>query len=189
MEKPLFDATSFVEIDLTQGSISSAGKDQLALVPTKVLRALEPSDALASAASDWGHAHGRRLVARVDLDADNTSLEALASHLGGTLAAFGMGRLSVEIRGSALLFRAQGGGEPSLADGMSALLEGFLAGYLSALGTQPFAAVHLGKDNDPGCRLFWAGNPDAAKEVRRMVAAGADPEGVITALGSREDGC
>jgi hypothetical protein len=183
MEKPLFDAASFLEIDLTRGSISSAGKEQLALVPTQVLRALEPGDALDAAASDWGHAHGRRLAEQVDLDADNTSLEALASHLGGTLAAFGMGRLSVEIRGSALLFRTGWDGDPALTEGMSALLEGFLAGYLSALGTQPFAAVHLGKDSQG--RLFWAGNPDAAKEVRRLVATGADPEGVITALMSR----
>jgi hypothetical protein len=180
MEKPVFDAASFVEIDLSAGSISSAGSERLALIPTQVLTALEPGSVLDAAALDWGRAHGRLLSERVDFDADNTSLEALASHLGGTLAAFGLGRLNLEIRGDALVFRAEDNGDIPVTAGIAALLEGFLSGYLSALGEYPFAAVYLGKHK--GCQFFWAGNSEAAADIRSAKKAGKDPLSTIDAL-------
>lgn len=183
MEKTVFDAASFVEIDLTQGAISSAAQDRLALVPTQILRALEPGDALDEAALEWGKTHGRLLAEQIDIDTETTSLELLASHLGGTLAAFGMGRMSLEIQGAALMFRTAGRDGAPPAKGVCALLEGFLAGYLSALGERLFSVVYLGLDGEDG--LFWAGNPALSDEVRRLAGQGMAPSRVIGTLMER----
>lgn len=187
MDKTLFDAGSFVEIDLDTGAISSAAKDQLALIPTSVLQALEPGGALDEAAVDWGRSHGRLLAKKVNLEHQIGGLESLASHLGGTLAAFGMGRLSIEIRGDALTFRAKQGHDIAMADGVSLLLEGFLSGYLSSIGTYPFSVVYLGRDH--GDRIFWAGNAEVAIDVRRLKSGGAKPLDIVEALISGDDGC
>ncbi len=185
MEKPLFDASSFVKIDLTKGAISSSGKDRLVMVPISVLQSLRPSDTLRTAAMDWGKLHGRRLAERVDQTAENTSLEALSSHLGGTLAAFGLGRLSIEIHGSALLFKAEGDLNSRITDGVSVLMEGFLAGYLSALGSDTFKVVRLGEAS--GGWLFWAGNPRVAPKIRQRVSAGRTPMEILNTLVTGEN--
>lgn len=184
MDKPVFNATSFVDINLATGAITSSADDRLALVPKGILKALKPGDDLARAAFQWGKQHGQQLAKHAST---GLGMEALASFLSGTIAAFGMGRLRIEIRNNALLFRARGVGdgdvEATLTLGESELLEGFLAGYLSALGEQPFCVIHVGEEN--GDQLFFAGNPTVVGEVRKLPAQGNDRVAAVEKLIAR----
>lgn len=175
MDNPVFDAASFVKFDLDAGLISSIGEEQLALVPGEVLRALKPGMVLDSTARNWGLRHGKRLAAQVAEMDRAAGIEMLAEHLGGTAAVLGMGRVSVELRADALMFRAR---SKNVSEGGSALLAGFLAGYLSALSEYDFEVLCLGKDR--GDQLFWAGNQEAATKVRLDTSDGEEP---LTAIG------
>ena len=172
MEKPVFNPASFVDIDLATGEISSTVKERLALVPTRILKTLQPGDALTNAAEAWGSQHGRILAEHLEQDPDLIGIEELSSFLSGTAAALGMGRLSIELRQGALMFRARGVGseDEELSDGESALLTGFLSGYLSALGQQPFGVLHMGEEH--GDHLFFAGNPVVVEEVQNLPVQG-----------------
>ena len=179
MSQPIFDAARFVEFDLEKGTISSTGSEKLALVPIEALAAIVPSEDLARAARKWGGLHGARLRALQAEAKESLGMESLAEHLGGTLATLGMGRIGVEIRGDALAFKAEGqaGG---LASGAGALLEGFLAGYLSALGSREFEVIHLGASR--GGEIFFAGNKAAAERVRWWIGEGIGPLAAIERL-------
>ena len=182
MNKPVFNAASFVDIDLATGEISSPVKERLALVPIRILKALQPGDTLANAAEEWGSQHGRILAEHLEQDPESIGIEALSSFLSGTTAALGMGRLSIELRQGALMFRAKGVGSDGegLSDGESALLTGFLSGYLSALGQQPFGVLHMGEEN--GDQLFFAGNPVVVEEVQNLPIQGKERLAAIEKL-------
>jgi hypothetical protein len=175
MTKQVFDAGSFMEVDLVSGSIFSKGRDRLALVSLDILKFLPESEALHQAAAEWGRRHGRLLSEQLKKDAgpDDAGMETLSGHLGGTLAAFGMGRLRVEIRGDAMLFRTEMENNDESAQGTWTLLGGFLSGYLSGLTGLPFAVLDLGPISQG--RLFWAGNPKTAVAVQSRLDAGSAP--------------
>ncbi len=182
MDKPVFNATSFVDINLATGAITSNADDRLALVPTQILKALQPGDDLSRAAFQWGKQHGHQLAKHAST---GLGMEELASFLSGTVAALGMGRISIEIRNEALLFRAKGlrDVEAPVSRGESELLEGFLAGYLSALGEQSFLVIHLGEEG--GDLLFFAGNPTIVGEVRKFPAKGNERIAAVEKLIAR----
>jgi hypothetical protein len=179
MNKPVFDANSFVEIDLSSGSISSQGNDRLALISTDILKMLPPSESLHQAATEWGKRHGIRLGDRLEADNNDAGVEALSQHLGGTLAALGMGRVRVEIRRDALMFRTSLNMDDPASGGQWAMLAGFLSGYLTGLTGLPFAVLDLG--NQAADRLFWAGNPETARVVESRIDDGSDPLAVVDA--------
>ena len=179
MSKPVFDAESFVEINLSDGTISSREKDRLALISSEILKILPPSDDLRKAAAEWGRCHGAGLDRQLKTDAEEAGIEALAQHLGGTLATLGLGCIKLEIRRDALLFRSSLGTTDSSTDGQRTLLTGFLAGYLSALTGRLFEIVDLG--NDGSERLFWALSPEAAPDARAALESGAAPLAVVDA--------
>ena len=178
MDKTVFDSAAFVSIDMTSGRISTPGRDELALIPNAILALVPIGDALNRAANGWGENHGRVLAER--LTVDDVGVEALSSHLGGTLAALGMGRVLVEIRHHALVFRLTGGPHDDIAETNAAILGGFLTGYLGAVSGHPFAVLDLGLHGRD--RLFWAGNPDAVDQARRAIENGDAPLAVIDAL-------
>ena len=171
MSKPVFDAGSFVEVNLSEGTISSCEKDRLALISADILKILPPSDALHRAAADWGRCHGAGLDRRLQSDEAEAGIEALAEHLGGTLATLGLGSIRLEIRRDALLFRTSLGASDEAADGGErTLLAGFLSGYLSALVGRPFEILDLGTEGSE--RLFWALSPEVAPEARAALDSG-----------------
>jgi hypothetical protein len=171
MSQTAFDASGFVRFDLARGRIRSAADEDLALVPLRLLGLLPPGDGLVAAGREWGRIHGERL-ARAGREAP---IETLADALGGALAVAGLGRLALETRGDALLFRVAPAGD-TLPDESAAgrdLLVGFIAGFLTALEPAGFEVVELCRDS--GSRLFWAGNPAAAGRVRAWIAGGVEP--------------
>lgn len=184
MTKSVFDAGSFIEVNLKEGTISSRENDRLALIPTEVLEMLPASEPVFQAAAKWGKLHGVRLGDHLSTEGDAASVEALAEHLGGTLAALGLGRVRLEIRGDALMFRVTD--EPLLEKrpGTRTLLQGFLSGYLTALTGRPFTVLDLGQVHED--RLFWALNPGVAEVAQAKIENGEDPMAVVdAALGGR----
>ena len=177
MSKPVFDAGSFVEVNLSDGTISSREKDRLALISTEILKILPPSDELRQAATQWGRCHGAGLDRQLKSDAEEAGIEALAEHLGGTLATLGLGCIRLEIRRDALLFRWSLGASDAPLEGERTLLIGFLSGYLSALSGRPFEIVDLGTEGSE--RLFWALSPETAPKVRAALETGVAPFAVV----------
>ena len=102
-------------------------------------------------------------------------METLADHLGGTTAVLGMGRLSLEIQGDALLFRVRSETDPKIvsSQGYQAFVCEFWGGYLSALAKRRFDVLLLEDTN--GNQRYFAGNPDAVKKIRDWKAEGVVP--------------
>lgn len=185
MDNPVFDGAAFVSIDLDTGQVSSREHERLALVTKEILSMLPPSDALLNAARGWGETHGKSLHEQVD--PEHVGIESLASHLGGTLAAFGMGKVVLEIRQNALLFRLLEGEEAIYSEGLAMLLSGFLSGYLRVVSGYSFHVLDLGTLGAD--RLFWAANPGAVNDVKRAIGSGKQPLEAIDALGSGDALC
>ena len=180
MDQPVFDAAAFVAFDLRAGMISSVGKESLALVPLDVIETLVPGSRLDEAARRWGSIHGEHLALVVADAGDSLGVKVLADHVGGTIAALGMGRVSVEVHGDALMFRAHDKGGQDGSDGRSALLCGFLAGFVSALTAESFDVLLI--EQTAESTLFWAGNPEAVKRVFRWIEDGIEPLAAIGRL-------
>jgi hypothetical protein len=182
MDQSTFDAKGFVEFDLSVGTICSVGKERLALVPIEVLAELEPGEPLNQATRDWGRIHGERLKKALAKEGE-PGVEALADHLGGTAAALGLGLLSVEIVGDALLFRCKSQGNLRSSRGWSALITGFLAGYLAGFSEHSFEVAPLGQDGAD--LVFLAGNSNAVNRVSEMRIEGMD---LLAAIGRISEG-
>lgn len=179
MDSQYFDAAGFLSFNLADGEVRGASSEQLALIPYEMLASLEPGDALVNAARGWGEQHGSRLARAIEDGGRPSGVEALAEHLGGTLAVLGMGKCRVEIRGAALLFRMSATSSATAA-GQRSLVSGFIGGYLSAVADQQFEVIGLGENR--GDDLYWAGNPDAVEQIARQIEGGSEPLEAITAL-------
>jgi len=185
MSHPAFDAAGLVKFDLGSGTIRSTGEEPLALIPTDVVSMIEPSEDLDKAARRWGALHGG-LLAEVLFDAEEPSnVDMLAEYLGGSLTTTGLGRLAIQIRGDALMFSITGGERTAVSPGRRALLAGFLAGYLEALGPAAFGVVHLSGEGSND--VFWAGNPDAARQIQSWLEQGLDPLSAVDRLAQGGD--
>jgi hypothetical protein len=148
MSHPAFDAAGFVTFDLEKGSIRSPGDEPLTLLPVGLVSLLEPSDELEQSARAWGEVHGKRLADALGGSDEPASVNLLADYLGGSLTVTGLGRIGIEIRGDALMFRIAAQDAPAGSAGRLALITGFLGGYLSALGPNEFAVLHVGHGAD-----------------------------------------
>ncbi|HUT78685.1 MAG TPA: hypothetical protein VM285_13405 [Polyangia bacterium] len=175
MSQTAFDASGFVRFDLASGRIRSAANETLALVPWRLLDLLAPGGQLVAVARDWGRIHGERLAAAARDSQEPAPIEALADALGGVLAVAGLGRVTVETRGDALLFRAVSPGG-SLEYGSAPtrdLLVGFVAGFLTAIDPAGFDVLPL--PGTAGEQLLWAGSPPAVARVRAWMDEGEEP--------------
>jgi hypothetical protein len=185
MSQTSFDAASFVQFDLENGLVSTLEKKPVALVPLEVLSTLEPGEELHEAASSFGRLHGKQLQVNLQGADQSPGVQELAEHLAGTAAVLGLGRLSVEIFGDALILRIGSTSEDSATSsrGYQALLCGFFSGYLNSLSSREFQVIPLDVvDSD---QRYLASNPNAAKKVIRWMSSGTD---TITAIGKLSEG-
>jgi hypothetical protein len=185
MSHPAFDPAGFVRFDLSNGTIRSSAEEPLALIPADVVSMLEPGNDLDMAARNWGATHGKRLADVLAGTDEPSTMDLLAEYLGGSLTTAGLGRLSIEIRGDALLFRIEAGDSATQSAGRRALIAGFIAGYLEAVGPAAFGVVHLG--GDESADMFWAGNPDAARQLQSWLEQGMEPTAAVDRLGRGGD--
>ncbi len=102
----LFNATQGVRFDLARGAVRAGqGDDRLLLVPLAALvdlAAAAPPGAVEALGRALGTAIGRRAAARIG-DATGSSLEDFVTQLAGEAALAGVGVLSVERWGRALV--------------------------------------------------------------------------------------
>ncbi len=132
---PRFDPTRALIFDLARGQLrDEEGTARLNLPASLVLRLCEQagSEATLDFARSIGSELGRRIADRLKDSTSEASVETWVEHLGGQLALVGLGELSVERWGKALVLRVSGASSE-----VHSLLPGVLASALQrALGRQ-----------------------------------------------------
>lgn len=167
MSEP-FNPTHAVRFELGRGRVSLDGTEARVLVPAAALGKLCAS-AGAEAVTDFGRNLGTEIGRRVHsrLDGSAPSVPALVEHLGGDLALAGLGSLTVEIWGRALVFVVVDsplGGQGDLL--LASVLEGALQ---RALGRDT-SLVEL--ERADGRVRFAVLNPKTADGVRKWLGEG-----------------
>lgn len=178
---PRFDPTRAVVFDLSQGQLRDDEGNGRLNVPADALLRLclaAGAEARRDFGRGLGNEVGRRIRRRLGDGAANIGAEAWVEHLGGELALLGLGNLSFERWGKALVV-AVAGAPQGAEELIAALLEGALQ---RALGRDS-AAVVLGQSED--FLRFALLNPEAADRARRWLAEGASWSGVLERLHGR----
>lgn len=141
MSHPPFDASRAVTFDLAQGQVHLENAPRRVLVPADALARLCAStekNAVVAFARAMGESLGQRLSQRLG-EAKSASIEVFVDHLGGELALLGLGSLSLERWGRALVFVMENGSLGTEGDSLlSQIIEAALA---TATGRSPRCVV------------------------------------------------
>lgn len=165
-----FDPSHSVKFDLGRGSVHLEGVGPRLLVPAEALVEL-CRHAAPEALTDFGRKLGTEIGLRISShwgdSGQNISVEGFVEHLGGNIALLGMGSLSLERWGKALVFVVEGSPLGAAGDVMlGAVLEGALQRCMGRDGR----AVLLSRDADH-VRFLIAGTT-GAERVRGWLAQG-----------------
>jgi len=168
MPDPRFDPSKAVTFDLTHGLVHLEGAPGRLLVPAegilRLARAAGPAAAGAFGRS-LGDAMGGRVRSR--LDAGVASIEAVVEHLGGELALAGLGSLSLERWGHALVLVMDQ--SPLGAEG-DPLIEAALGAAIEGTAGRSARAILLGRE---GVRArFLIGSHAGVEKVRGWLGEG-----------------
>jgi len=162
-----FSATQSVRFDLAHGAVrASASDDRLLLVPLAALLELAgsaPPAAVEAFGRALGTAIGRRAAARIG-DASGTSLEGFVTQLAGEVALAGVGVLSIERWGRALVVVLE---SSPLPGGLVAALVG---AALEAASGRKVAIALLSQD--AGAARLLVSSERAVGRVREWMASG-----------------
>jgi len=165
MTEKSFDAAGFVQIDLKSGTIRTPGDTTMALIPVDLFAAIPATDELKEGARIFGNNRGK--IFRQNQVLSSASMAVLAQHLQGEIALIGAGNTSIDVFGDALIVKIHG---PMTGYRSAAvLLEGFVAGYISAVSESEFNAISS-QMNGSGLGIF-VGNPDAVKVIYNALSA------------------
>lgn len=106
MTAPTFDSAHAVRFNLPRGAVLAGAHDErLLLVPSSIMEELvrtAPPEAIDGLARSLGAAVGRRAATRFD-SVQNVSVEAFVTQLAGEAALAGIGALTVERWGRAMV--------------------------------------------------------------------------------------
>ncbi len=162
-----FDPARAVKFDLTRGSVTDPG-GACVLVPSSALLELCDS-AGAEAVKSFGRGLGTELGRRVQEKVGaNATIPELVEHLGGHLALTGLGSLSVERWGKALVVNLES--SPGAARG-DALVAAVLEGAIQRAFGRDVACVRLHRDAETARFVIVA--PDVSAKVQSWVQDGA----------------
>jgi hypothetical protein len=167
MGTPRFDPTHSLEFNLDRGSVKLSGSLERVLLPADALSALvrgADTETKRDFARRLGTEAGRRVAERLDAGAN---AEAVVEHLGGEIALMGLGSITLERWGKALVVAVQG--SPLRGDG-DEILAGVIEGALQRGFGRTAAVVPLVRD-DSLVRLLIA-SPAAAERVRAWLGSG-----------------
>jgi hypothetical protein len=177
MIAPSFDPTRAVRFDLAQGSVKTGGDaESVLLVPSAALDELAlsvPAEAVEALGRALGTAIGRRVALRLD-DPKGASVEAFVTQLAGESALTGVGALSVERWGHALVVVVE---RSPLA---SVLLVPLVAAAVEATFARQVYATLLARD-ERSARVLIASR-SAADRVRDAIASGTPWGEALTSL-------
>jgi hypothetical protein len=167
MVAPSFDPTHTVRFDLPDGSVRAGSSgDHVLLVPCGALDALvlaAPTEAVEVLGRALGSAVGRRAGARLQ-DPKSASMEAFVTQLAGEGAVAGVGVLSIERWGRALVVVI----EKSPLAGM--LLAPFVAAAIEAALGRRVWSILLGRDE--GVARVLVASERAVERVKQAMASG-----------------
>jgi hypothetical protein len=176
MTAPSFDATHAIQFDLSRGNVRSGEEQEcVLLVPAAALARLaaaapaEASDALGNALGD---AIGRR--ARARLGAGDDSIEAVVTQLAGEAALAGIGSVSIERWGRAVVVLVEGS---PLA---SALLAPLVGSALQAMfGLRVWCAL---LSSEAQLTRVLVASESGTERVRHWIASGVPWGSALTRL-------
>jgi hypothetical protein len=166
MDEPRFDPGGFWEFHLSGGAVRTREGRRVVVLPEAVAGplvrlALDQGDEVLL--SEIGAALGEEAAASLGADLTERAPETVLGHARSVVALFGLGRLSLDRWGDALVAKLEGA--PALhSEGLAALL----GGLFGALGRAEVGCVSA------GAGLFILVHPDVADAVRAWVAEGAD---------------
>lgn len=171
MSLPSFDPTNTVTFDLARGLVRLDDNSARLLVPSSALLALAkaaPPEAIAAFARAVGEPLGARVAARLSgAEGLRTApAEAVIEHLGGELALTGLGSLSLERWGRAMLLVVDQ--SPLSGDAVS-LLAGILEGALLCATGREVRCVAL-QNSSQQSRFLVAGGAAATKAAEWLHA-------------------
>lgn len=163
-----FNPTHAVRFEIARGRVSLDGQEARVLVPAGALGKLCESagpEGVKDFGKTLGTEIGRRVAAR--LDGGAPSVAALVEHLGGDLALSGLGSLTVEIWGKALVLAVTD--SPFGKDG-DLLLASVLEGALQRALARDTSLVEL--ERSDGRVRFAVLSPRTADGVRKWLGQG-----------------
>ena len=163
-----FNPTHAVRFEIARGRVSVDGTEARVLVPAGALGKLCAStgaDAVRDFGKNLGTEIGRRVAAR--LDGGAPSVTALVEHLGGDLALSGLGSLTVEIWGKALVFAVM---DSPLGKEGDVLLASVIEGALQRALARDTSLVEL--ERSDGRVRFAVLSPKTAVGVRKWLGDG-----------------
>jgi len=178
MASPSFDPTNAVRFDLPQGRVHAGGDDgeRVLLVPTGAIDDIAlsaPPEAVEALGKALGAAIGRRAASRMG-DAQAASIEDFVTQLAGEAALSGVGVISVERWGRALVIVVEG------SPLTGSLLAPMVGSAIEAASGRGVACTLLSRD-EHFARLFVGGDR-AVGRVRDWMASGVAWGDALTRL-------
>jgi len=180
MSEPRFDPTHALKIDFDQGQVTLRGQGPCLVVPKGALLDLLSNagdDATSNFGQQLGVEIGRRMVESLGSSITSASVECFVEHLGGELALLGLGTLTVERWGQALVIAVDAA--PAGATG-TALVSAVIAGALQRAVSRDTTVLELMK-SDTTLRLLVVSKTVGA-EVKQWLAQGVPWGSVLTRL-------
>ncbi len=167
-----FDPSKAVTFDLASGLVQLSGASARLLVPAEALSVLCEAAGPGAAASFGravGEAMGARVAARLSGEAavSEASVEAVVEQIGGELGLGGMGSLSLERWGRALVLVIEGSPMGARGDGM---IEAVLAGALDAATGRSVRSLLLAREE--GQARFLITGDAGLEKVTSLLADG-----------------
>jgi hypothetical protein len=175
MVAPSFDATHSIQFDLGRGNVRS-GDEQVLLVPANALAhltAVAPAEARQALGHALGAAIGRRARARLQ-DVGEASIEAVVTQLAGEAALAGIGSLSIERWGRAIVVLVEG--SPLAHTLLAPLVDSALE---AMFGRKVWCTLLSGED--PAARVLVA-SERGTERVRDWIASGVPWGSALTRL-------
>ena len=173
------DLSHAVTFHLPTGSVRTADDANAAVVPTSALAELvrsSPTEARGRFGKAIGEAMGKRVAKRVGGSAALLAggLELVTTHLAGEVALAGLGTLSIERWGRALVFHWTG-----VAVELSEVLAGILEGAIASSTGRNASCILL---SSHGGMRFLATSEQAAGRVRSWMDEGVPWADALTRL-------
>jgi hypothetical protein len=181
MGTPRFDPTHSLEFNLDRGSVKLSGSLERVLLPADALASLlrgADNDTKRDFARRLGTEAGRRVAERLD---GSASAESVVEHLGGELALMGLGSMTFERWGRALVVAVQG--SPLRGEG-DEILAGVIEGALQRGFGRSAAVVPLVRD-DSLVRLLIVSTA-AGERVRGWLGSGVSWGDALARLNAGE---
>ena len=178
MPEPLFDPSHAVTFDLAHGLVHLEDAPSRVLVPADALAALA-LEASAAARAAFARALGAPLGARAARrlgDTRGATVDHVVDHLGGELALAGLGSLSIERWGRALLIVV----DQSPLGGAEGVLEAVLSAALGSATGREVRCVRLMSDATRARFLVASASTEA--KARALLAEGVSWGEVLVKL-------